>query len=254
MFKFRDIKNYLIDVVHKKQSSNDKISPFYTLSNTCQIPNLEIIYEQYFGRRKDGFFIEFGAYDGEYASNTSGLADIGWRGHYIEPVPEFFLRCKERHANNKKITVSQYAIGSESRKIGINIGGPLSTISDDMKENFENLDWGKDIFTQGKIIVDQITLEIYLEEHEVKPDFELLVIDVEGHEWNTLHNFNIQKWQPQMVIIELHDQNDDYPLIRENCNKIVRYFDENNYKVIFKDFTNTIYVKKDSYPVYLCKL
>ena len=253
MFKFQDVKNYLMGVVHKKQSSKDELSSFYTLSPTCQIPNLEIIYEQYFGQKTDGLFIEFGAYDGEYASNTSGLADIGWEGYYIEPVPEFFLRCKERHANNKNITVSQYAIGSESRKIEINIGGPLSTISDDMKENLENLDWAKNIFTQEKIIANQITLEKYLLEHEVKPNFELLVIDVEGHEWNTLHNFNIQKWRPQMVIIELHDQNDDYPLIRENCNKIVLYFDENGYKVIFKDFTNTIYVKKDSYPISLYK-
>lgn len=51
-----------------------------------------------------------------------------------------------------------------------------------------------------------------------------------------------------MVIIELHDQNDDYFIIRENCHNLVRYFSENAYKVIFKDFTNTIYVPKDSYP------
>ena len=253
MFKFQDIKNYLIGGAHKKQSSKERASSFYTLLHTGQIPNLAIVYGQYFGRRTDVLFIECGVYDGECVSNIIGLVNIGWRGYYIEPAPEFFLRCKEHHANNKNITVSHYATGSESRKIEINCGAPLSTISDDTKENFESLDWGQDMFTQEKIMVNQITLEKYLEEREVKRVFELLVIDVECPEWNSLRNFNIQKWKPQMVIIELHGQNDDYPLIRENCNKIVRYFDENVYKIIFKGFTNTIYVKKDSYPMSLCK-
>ena len=46
---------------------------FYNLSPTCQVPRLEVIYERYFGRRIDGCFVEVGAYDGDYASNTSGL-------------------------------------------------------------------------------------------------------------------------------------------------------------------------------------
>ncbi len=92
------------------------------------------------------------------------------------------------------------------------------------------------------------TLGDYLESHQVEPNFELLSIDVEGFEWEVLRNFNLQKWQPQMVIIELHDQNDVYRLLWKECNDIVSYFDRNGYKVIFKDFTNTIYVPKNSFP------
>jgi len=222
---------------------------YYKLSPTCQIPDLQIIYEQYFGRRTDALFVEVGAYDGEYASNTSGLADIGWVGFYIEPIPEYCQKCRKRHEKNRNITASQYAIGAKPGKVAIHVGGPLSTISDVMKVNFDSLDWAKNNFEQRKIIVDQITLEDYLVKHELVPQFELLVIDVEGYEWSVLSNFDIQKWSPQMVIIELHDQNDNYLAIREECNNIVRYFDDNNYKVIFKDFTNTIYVPKNSYPL-----
>jgi hypothetical protein len=56
---------------------------FYTLSATCQIQNLSWIYEMFFAHKKDGTFVEVGAFDGDYASNTSCLADMGWRGHYI---------------------------------------------------------------------------------------------------------------------------------------------------------------------------
>lgn len=245
MFILRKIRNYFSPSI---PTTNEPLH-FYKLSLTCQVPKLNIIYEQYFDRRSDGYFVEVGAYDGEYSSNTSGLADIGWFGYYIEPVPEYFQHCKIRHAKNRNITVSQYAIGIEQGKVEINVGGPLSTISDEMRIHFDSLDWAKDGFKLGKKVqVDQLTLEGYLVEHGLKPQFELLVVDVEGYEWNVLRNFDIQKWRPQMVIIELHDQNDDYLLIREDCNNIVRYFDDNGYKVIYKDFSNTIYVPKESYP------
>lgn len=242
--------NKIKNIFKNKNNSLDKHGiGFYQLSSTCQIPKLDTIYEQYFGRRTDGCFVEVGAYDGEYSSNTSGLADIGWFGYYIEPVPEYYQLCKARHARNKNITVSQCAIGSESGKVEINMGGPLSTISDEMQQHFGSLDWAKGCFKQEKKVqVDMLTLEDYLVKPGVKPQFELLSVDVEGYEWNVLRNFDIQKWRPQMVIIELHDQNDDYLLIRKDCNNIVRYFDDNGYKVIFKDFSNTIYVPKDSYP------
>ena len=69
---------------------------------------------------------------------------------------------------------------------------------------------------------------------------------MEGYEWNVFRNFDIEKWHPQMVIVELHDQNDDYLLIREDCKSIVRYFADHNYKAIYKDSTNTIYMLNPS--------
>jgi FkbM family methyltransferase len=220
---------------------------FYKMSPTCQIPGLDSVYEQYFGRKTNGCFVEVGAYDGEYVSNTSCLADVGWTGYYIEPVHEYFQRCSTRHAKNKNIIVSQLAIGAETGRVDVNVGGALSTISDVMKRNFESLEWSKSSFSGNKKIrVDQLTLDEYLTSHAVKPGFELLAVDVEGYEWNVFRNFDIEKWHPQMVIVELHDQNDDYLLIREDCKNIVRYFADHNYKAIYKDSTNTIYMLNPS--------
>lgn len=75
----------------------------------------------------------------------------------------------------------------------INVGGPLSTIRDDVKRIFETLDWARGDFTGEKIYVQQLTLENYLIKHKVKHQFELLVIDVEGYEWEILRNFDIIK-------------------------------------------------------------
>lgn len=222
---------------------------FYPLSPTCQIPKLPLIYEQYFGRINDGTFVEIGAFDGEYVSNTSGLADIGWRGVYVEPVPDFHRKCRTRHAANRQVTVLNTAVGDRDGSLTLHVGGPLSTASADMKSNFSRLTWASGSFTKDTVCtVPMTTLDRLLTENDISPGFELLVVDVEGFEWNVLKVFDLVKWRPQMVIIELHDQNDDYFGIREECKSIVRYFGEAAYKVIWKDFTNTIYVPQGRFP------
>jgi FkbM family methyltransferase len=219
------------------------IEPFYRLSSTCQIPHLDEIYHYFFGETPRGCFVEVGAFDGEYVSNTSCLADLGWKGFYIEPVPAHFEKCKARHAANRNVTISQLAVGSEAGTAEIHVGGPLSTCSLEMKQLFQSLQWAKENFSSTETIpVRQVTLEDYLSQNSVRPNFELLCIDVEGFEWNVLRNFDIEKWRPQMVIIELHDQNDNYLPMRETCLKVARYFEDHCYLPVFKDQTNTVYV------------
>lgn len=86
----------------------------YPLSNTAQIPfwgDLSALYNFVFGYKTTGLFVEVGAYDGESFSNTSGLADLGWTGHYLEPIPQYAAACKRRHAANPQVTVHNVAAG-----------------------------------------------------------------------------------------------------------------------------------------------
>jgi FkbM family methyltransferase len=217
---------------------------YYRISDTCQIPKLGFLYENYFGNIGNGIFVEVGAYDGEYVSNTSCLADLGWKGFYIEPIPEYFTKCISRHKQNKRTKVSNIAIGAYNGRVQINVSGPVSTIDIKTKQAFKNLPWAKGLISNNDIDVDQSTLDKYLISNSVEKAFELLVIDVEGYEWEVLKGFEIQRWNPKMVIIELHDQNPDYPHLSEKCLKIVKYFEANSYRIIYKDFSNTIYINR----------
>lgn len=216
--------------------------PYYRIANTCQIPKLGFLYEKYFGQTDKGIFVEVGAYDGEYVSNTSCLADLGWKGHYIEPVPEYFNKCSNRHKQNRPTKVSNFAVGAYNGRIQINVSGPMSTIDKETEQVFKKLPWSKELISSQYIDVDQITLDDYLVANDVEKFFDLLVIDVEGYEWEVLKGLDIQLWKPKMVIIELHDQNPDYPHLAEKCQLIVRYFETHSYRIIYKDFSNTIYI------------
>src|SRR5258706_644683 len=100
---------------------------FYQPSAPCQIAILGGLLEALFGRDTERCFVEVGAYDGESYSNTSCLADRGWRGLYIEPVERAYLKCVERHRGNPRIQVSNHAIGPEAATIRFWDNGEFST-------------------------------------------------------------------------------------------------------------------------------
>ena len=49
--------------------------------------------------KRDGFFLDFGAFDGETISNTYALEkELGWRGICVEPNPRYYpslCRCRK---------------------------------------------------------------------------------------------------------------------------------------------------------------
>lgn len=206
----------------------------------CQIENLAALYARVFGYRKKGMFVEVGAYDGIRYSNTSPLAQLGWAGIYVEPVPKYFTKCRQNYVNYPSITVLNYAVGACSGKVQVHIGGVLSTISLQSLQNYKNLGWW--IGTGKTVTVSMVTLEDLLRENSVFPRFDLLVIDVEGYEWEVLKNFPLDYWDPIMVIIELHDISPNYTFIRDQCLQIVDYFRGYKYRVAWKSPGNTVYI------------
>ena len=216
----------------------------YILSPTCQIQKLDKIFERFLGFKKDGVFVEFGAYDGEYVSNTSGLADMGWTGLYIEPVQEYFEQCRERHKKNKKVQVVNLAVGDEPKEVEISIGGPLSTISKETLDRFNELDWAKGYHKGQTQMILQQPLGVILSDNGIPKQFDVMSVDVEGYEWQALKSFPIDEWLPKLVIIELHDNNLDYPHEWEEADKLVDYFETVGYRVVYKDLSNTIYYHK----------
>ena len=113
-------------------SSCDRTRERYPLANTCQVPffaSLSDVYTFVFGYKPEGLFLEIGAYDGESFSNTSGLADMGWHGHYIEPIPMYADAARMRHAGNDgRVIVHTTCVGEiDGETIELSAAGPFSS-------------------------------------------------------------------------------------------------------------------------------
>jgi FkbM family methyltransferase len=219
--------------------------PFYTPSKTCQIQNLSTIYEKVFGRTSTGTFVEVGGYDGESFSNTSCLADVGWSGLYVEPVPAFAQQCSFRHKNNN-VLVAQRAISQEPGKITLHVGGTLTTTKKGHVEAYNEIDWAKGHHHGQQIEVRCDRLDTIMTKAQTPKNFDLLVVDVEGSEPEVFRSFDLDVWQPRMMIVELEDEHQSFQTyidivnpIKELRAKIV----SSGYKELYKDQINTIFIR-----------
>jgi FkbM family methyltransferase len=217
----------------------------YKLSATCQIPNLDQIYTKYFGFfTNNKTFVEIGAYDGESVSNTSGLADAGWKGIYVEPVHSNYVKCLERHQNNNVI-VSNLAIGLNEGVQEIYKNGILSSLDQDHAvlgvNKFHYPEYTKDVCYQ-------IRMDKFLKNYSVPYQFDLLVVDVEGRENEVFYSFDLKKWKPKMMIIELVDHHELFlnnPDIISRVKELRSFILNSGYHQIFEDDINTIFVSDD---------
>lgn len=220
----------------------------YNISAECQVENLNKIYTKYFGYPSKGFFVEVGAYDGEFVSNTSFLADIGWKGLYIEPVHEYYLKCLKRHDSND-VTVANVAIGLEEKEVKMFRGETLSTLNPEQVDRYKQIDWASHI-SFDEIMCHQIRLDTLMNKLEVPKKFDILVVDVEGKESEIFKTFDIDKWRPKMMIVELEDEHPSfqkYPDLIADIKELRDYIESKNYVVIYKDKINTIFVTQEFY-------
>jgi FkbM family methyltransferase len=216
------------------------------LSKSCQVPNLKKIYREIFGDCAFGTFVEVGAFDGESFSNTSGLADFGWRGLYIEPISELAIQCKKRHANNK-VEVISCGVGEKAGEIELNMSGPLSTFSQETKDAYGSIVWASDFeFKPRSVSID--TLSNILKRINFPRKFDILVVDVEGFEEQVFKGFNLSEFDITMIIVELVDNHPDFlphTELQASAKRVRNHIAASGYKAIFSDTVNTIFIKKN---------
>lgn len=235
------LRNLGYDIVRVYDTSSDET--WFVFDESCQIPFLSSIYSQIFGRVEPGVLVEIGAFDGISYSNSSGLLDRGWCGILVEPMPIFAEKCRQRYSENAKVRVIEKAISNQTGNQVLEVAGPLSTLSNQLFEEYKKLEWSKPSVTNSSINVETITLDQLLENEKIEPNFELLVVDVEGFETEVFQGFDIVRWKPKMIIVELSDFHPNLETHRKNHFMLGEELQTAGYTVIYKDGINTIFVE-----------
>jgi FkbM family methyltransferase len=217
-----------------------RVPDFYRPHESCQIPTLDTLYDRVFGRRSEGYFVEVGAYDGESFSNISCLADLGWAGLLIEPVPEFAQKAAHRHSGNPAVKVIECAAGATRGTVAVSLAGPLSTADATTLDDYRSLAWAKDHLSGEQVTVPKAPLDEILEDNAAPVGFDLLVVDVEGFEREVFDGFSLGRWRPTMLIVELADYHPDMDRYQGDS-QIVREIVAAGYEIIYKDYVNTVF-------------
>lgn len=223
-----------------------KRAGYYSPPDSCQVRGLASLYELFFGKSDAGLFVEVGAFDGISFSNTSCLAEVGWTGLLIEPVPAFAALCRARYAHNPRVQVVEVAAGATSGEIDLLVAGTLTTANAELAAEYSEVPWAAGSAADAHTItVAQRPLDDILSEAEVVPEFEVLVVDVEGYEHDVFKGFDVDRWRPALIIAELAHTHPDLKSTRRQDLVLSRELVSAGYDVCYKDSVNTIFARAD---------
>jgi FkbM family methyltransferase len=176
--------------------------------------NEEVIIRHFFADRRNGFFLDVGAYDYKDKSNTYYLEkNLGWRGIAIDANAEFAQGYLENRPNTRFFAVF------------------VSDRSDEMADFYIVRDPGHltkstavPSFIEGrkseKKVIPTVKLDDLLAKLDVrKVDF--FNLDIELWEPHALAGFDIEKYRPDLVCVEAH------PPVQL---QLLKYFGEHGYR------------------------
>jgi FkbM family methyltransferase len=196
---------------------------------------------KFFDFKKDGFFVEVGAFDGIHLSNTYSFELEGWNGICIEPG-QYFENCKKNRSNS--ICINSACVANDEIKDITFYEEELGLLSSldmseekkkDIEKRYDNRKLDFSGHKEKKVKAQ--TLNSILEENSVS-DIDFITIDVEGAEIEVLKGFDLEKYKPKVVILEANDE--------EHKQEIIEYMSvENKYTFVREVSVNLVFVKNE---------
>ena len=135
--------------------------------------NEDDIIHRYFGGKRDGRFLDLGAYDGKTFSNTFALAEKGWSGVCVEASPQCFVQLQKTYQQNPNIKLVNAAIADKRGcLLFYDNGGAIASLCEDHMEKWKEYDAFVPIHVASICVGDLL---------EVFPSpYDFVSIDIEG--------------------------------------------------------------------------
>ena len=194
-------KNYFIKYLELSKNNKRNILNYALDSKSEYAQDLFFLDQVNF--KKEGFFVEFGAGDGEFASNTYLLEKhFNYKGILCEPCKFFHQELKK----NRSCFLSHKAVAEISNlKLNFveNINPYYSKISD-KKTGYQ---------------VETISLIDLLNQYNAPTNFEFLSIDTEGNEYEIIKSFDFDQFTPKVILIEYNNNKKQKKLITDLVTK-----------------------------------
>tara|TARA_Y100000389_G_scaffold163700_1_gene167061 strand:+ start:207 stop:887 length:681 start_codon:yes stop_codon:yes gene_type:complete len=176
---------------------------YFINKKTYSMDREDVFIADYFKNKKKGFYVDVGCYHPLHRNNTFLLYKKGWEGMNID-IHNFsielfnYLRPNDRNYN--------FAVSNKNELVEMYFQKELSQLSTIEK------DQAKKVF-QGNIKTKSIqayTLDKILNFSKLENiKIDLLDIDVESADFKVLQGLSINKFEPELICVEIHEKNID---------------------------------------------
>lgn len=170
-------------------------------------------------------FLDIGAYNGIWCSNTHALALQGWSGTCIEANPAIFVNLMDNYKDFAKISLVNAAIALNEEITQFHMADAVSSTDKEHIRQFAEL--YKQIRT---IYIPTITLDWvkrFMQSH-----YDFISVDVEGQSIEIFARA-VELFSPKLICVEHEHRHSD-----------VLDAAGNNYKEIFRNDINSIFERK----------
>jgi FkbM family methyltransferase len=183
----------------------------------------ELIIRDFFQDRRNGFYLDVGCATPVRGSNTYYLEKhLDWTGIGVDALEDYGPAWQEIRPNSRFLVylVTDRSGGTETffKAFGLGISSTDQEWASGKVFKVDN--------PTTEIQVEMITLDDLLGREGVTK-IDLLSMDIEGHEPKALAGFDIERFQPELVVIE---RQVEAPKERE----VSGYFEQHGYELIEK--------------------
>lgn len=183
-------------------------------------------------------YLDIGAHDPFYLSNTAFFYLRGCRGICIEPDPELFKNIKKNRKHDICLNVGIGTGDAAKADFFVMTSSTLNTFSKEEAHRYES--FGNQ--TIEKVLsIPLLSINSLVAQHCQKtPDF--LNLDVEGLDYEIIKSIDFDKFRPIVICVETMSYSENAS--ETKLNKILDHLIQNNYMIYADTYINTIFVDK----------
>ena len=225
-----------LNLLHKRFTSKKKYFSF---------SGVDVILERIFMHQQKGIYIDIGCQHPIKNSNTYLLYKKGWEGINVDLDNDNIDLFKISRSNDDNFNK---ALSNDIKEVDLYFyhkKSPINTI-DKKTSEFQKAN----VSSIKKIKKDNLN-NIILNTKYKDCTFDLLSIDVEGHELQVLKGFDITKFSPKVIVVEYLDLNISKLEIK-NLNikdilntEIYKYLVSKNYVLVNCIYSDLVFVNKN---------
>jgi len=199
----------------------------------------DLVIDKLLGYKKNGFYVDVGAYDPHKFSNTKRFYLKGWTGINIEPNPKKHSKFLKKRENDINLN------------IGIDENNGTATFYEffpAVSSTFSK-DEAKKYLEQGCKLLNKIesktrTLETVLKRHANGKKIDFMTIDTEGLEMEVLKGNKWSEYRPKIICIESVERNISLDK-QSNIDAQEKFLSNIGYKKYYQNSINSIYMDVD---------
>lgn len=158
-----------------------------------------MVLRDFFGDKRNGYFVDIGAYDPYRFSNTNYFYGLGWTGINIEPSPDGFKRFEIHRKRDKNLNIGISL--EESELIYYRFEEAALNTFDTERVKF--LEETTNYKSKDSVKVKVRPLASVLQEFSLDKEIDFMNIDVEWNEISVLKSGDWKKFRPKVILIEI---------------------------------------------------